>query len=166
MSYDSLYLIDPRLPVSFNLWWMLKCVVLDKDTRDVTTMASFLATLNRGLLSATHYIVDCVNYQHHYKGTPQLQLIVWLCRVKYLFTQVPSAELHQLQITMDVYTNIRILIVLTETKTQLQVLVMPDLTCVTVKDCWRQATEDSAGKTFESVRIRPPDTTGRLRYQL
>jgi hypothetical protein len=37
---------------------------------------------------------------------------------------------------------------------------MPDLTCVTVKDCWRQATEDSVVKTFESVRIRPPDTTG------
>jgi hypothetical protein len=65
---------------------MFWCVVLAKDTRDVDTMASFLVTLNRGLLLATHNIVDCANYRHNYKDTAPLQLSVWLRRAKYRFT--------------------------------------------------------------------------------
>jgi hypothetical protein len=65
---------------------MLQCVVLAKDSRDCGVMASFLADLNSGWLSATHDVVDCANYSHDHKDTAPLPRIAWLGRAKFLFT--------------------------------------------------------------------------------
>jgi hypothetical protein len=136
----SLYLIDRRLPVSINLRWMLQCVVLAKDAGDGGAMASFLADLNSGRLSASRDVVDCANYRHDDKDTAPLALSAWLRRAKFLFTQTPSAELHPLQITTDVYASI------SRAVAQLPVLAMPDLTCVTAKEGWVEA-QGAEGKT-------------------
>jgi hypothetical protein len=103
-------------------------------------MASFLADLNSGRLSASRDVVDCANYRHDDKDTAPLALSAWLRRAKFLFTQTPSAELHPLQITTDVYASI------SRAVAQLPVLAMPDLTCVTAKEGWVEA-QGAEGKT-------------------
>ena len=55
--------------------------------------------------------------------------------------QSAVGELHQLQITTDVFASI------SRAVTQLPVLAVPDLTCVTAQDGWTQAAEVCAGKT-------------------
>jgi len=130
----SLYLVDRRLPVSVNLRWMLQCVVLAKDTADGGASASFLADLNSGRLSATRDVVDCANYGHDDRDTEPVKLHAWLRRAKFLFTQVPSPNLHPLQVSADVYASIARAIA------QLPVLGIPDLTCVSAPEGWQQNT--------------------------
>lgn len=130
----SLYLIDRRLPVSVNLRWMLQCVVFAKGAADGGASASFLADLNSGRLSATRDVVDCANYIHDSRDTQAVKLHVWLRRAKFLFTQVPSRNLHPLQVSADVYASIARAIA------QLPVLGIPDLTCVSAPEGWQQNT--------------------------
>ena len=130
----SLYLFDRRLPVSVNLRWMLQCVVFAKGAADGGASASFPADLNSGRLSATRDVVDCANYIDDNRDTQPVKLHVWLRRAKFLFTQVPSRNLHPQQVSADVYASIARAIA------QLPVLGIPDLTCVSAPEGWQQNT--------------------------
>ena len=120
----SLYLFDRRLPLSVNLRWLLQCVVLAKDSEEGGALGGFLSMLNRGTLSDREDDVQCMNYDHDEKDPKQLKLSSWLRKAKFLFTQVPSQQLHALQISTDLFASIA------KAVAQLPVLAMPDLTCV------------------------------------
>lgn len=133
----SLYLFDRRLPVSINLRWLLQCFVLAKDNSEGGVAANFLVELNSGVLAARTDTVDCVNYRHDSQTTASMPLANWLRKAKYLFTQMDSAELNQLQISTDILSSVK------QALSQLPVLDIPDLHCVASDKGWKQTTGQS-----------------------
>jgi len=92
---------------------------VDTDKTEDDVIASFLVDLNIGILSTRYNSVDCENYDE--QDTVSLQLSNWLCKAKFLFTQLESTKLSALQISIDVFGSI------SRALSQLPVLNMPDL---------------------------------------
>ena len=92
---------------------------VDTDKTEDDVIASFLIDLNIGILSTRYNSVDCENYDE--QDTVSLQLSNWLCKAKFLFTQLESTKLSALQISIDVFGSI------SRALSQLPVLNMPDL---------------------------------------